>query len=582
MFRFSASITHKLWLAVVLLLVLSLALVGFLLSGLFNRVYLEEQERQLLDIGQKLADQVLNQLVRGTPAQFENLETIAGVNITVVDRRGLVMASSSGMNIQPGIYFDTEEVEKVLRNQVVQRQGYHPYFKATMLSVAVPVSTKNQVWGAVLLYKPLETVQDTMRAIRRLVLTVAAIVVLLATLMSFLLSARVAAPLVEMERTAAEMARGNFRKRVPVLSRDEIGNLAMALNQLSEELEHSVGSLAQEQERLAQVVASISDGLVSISRSGKITLFNPRAERLLGKKLAVGDDLAETLPEFLVLLQQSLQENKVIQQDFPAGLAILSARVAPVRDIIGEPVGAVAVLRDVTQERRREAYQKEFVAGVSHELRTPLSLIQGYTEALQDGVAQDEAERQEYLKIILEESQRLMSLVQDLLDLNRLELNQLSLNRQVLDLEAIIDETVRKFRPLAQEKEIKLKAALPPETPQVWADPLRIRQVLTNLVTNALRHTPQDGEVILGVKVLGRQVEIWVKDSGPGISETEQQLVWERFYRVEKDRSRDSGGTGLGLAIVRRLIEAHGGQVGVESTPGSGSRFYFTLPVNNY
>lgn len=564
------------------MLVLSLALVGFLLSGLFNRVYLEEQERQLLDIGQKLADQVLNQLVRGTPAQFENLETIAGVNITVVDRRGLVMASSSGMNIQPGIYFDTEEVEKVLRNQVVQRQGYHPYFKATMLSAAVPVSTKNQVWGAVLLYKPLETVQDTMRAIRRLVLTVAAIVVLLATLMSFLLSARVAAPLVEMERTAAEMARGNFRKRVPVLSRDEIGNLAMALNQLSEELEHSVGSLAQEQERLAQVVASISDGLVSISRSGKITLFNPRAERLLGKKLAVGDDLAETLPEFLVLLQQSLQENKVIQQDFPAGLAILSARVAPVRDIIGEPVGAVAVLRDVTQERRREAYQKEFVAGVSHELRTPLSLIQGYTEALQDGVAQDEAERQEYLKIILEESQRLMSLVQDLLDLNRLELNQLSLNRQVLDLEAIIDETVRKFRPLAQEKEIKLKAALPPETPQVWADPLRIRQVLTNLVTNALRHTPQDGEVILGVKVLGRQVEIWVKDSGPGISETEQQLVWERFYRVEKDRSRDSGGTGLGLAIVRRLIEAHGGQVGVESTPGSGSRFYFTLPVNNY
>jgi len=151
----------------------------------------------------------------------------------------------------------------------------------------------------------------------------------------------------------------------------------------------------------------------------------------------------------------------------------------------------------------------------------------------------------------------------------------------VLDLEAIIDETVRKFQPLAQEKEIKLKAALPQETPQAWADPLRIRQVLTNLVTNALRHTPQGGEVILGVKVLGRQAEIWVKDSGPGIPQTEQQLVWERFYRVEKDRSRDSGGTGLGLAIVRRLIEAHGGQVGVESTPGNGSRFYFTLPVND-
>ncbi|HHX73849.1 MAG TPA: PAS domain-containing sensor histidine kinase, partial [Firmicutes bacterium] len=260
------------------------------------------------------------------------------------------------------------------------------------------------------------------------------------------------------------------------------------------------------------------------------------------------------------------------------GGRILLLQAAPLHRP-GETWGAVGILQDVTEIRRMEQLRRDFVANVSHELRTPMTSIQGFVEALLDGLAEDKASRLHYLQIILAETVRLNRLITDLLDLSRLEMQQIPLPLEAVDLASLIRDVTAKLQPQVEKNGLTLKVNLPERLQPVTGNYDRLQQVLINLCSNAIAFTPPGGRITVTAREIGELVRVSVSDTGPGIPVEEQDKIWQRFHRVDKARSRSLGGTGLGLAIVKQIIEAHGGSVGLTSMPGEGATFSFTLKI---
>ena len=239
--------------------------------------------------------------------------------------------------------------------------------------------------------------------------------------------------------------------------------------------------------------------------------------------------------------------------------------------------GVVAVLQDVTQASKLELLRREFISNVSHELRTPLSYLQGFTEAILDGVIKEPGETEKYLNIILEETLRLRRLVDELLDLSQMESGHFTLKKEKISLNSLIERVVKKASPYAVKKQVEINCNLQ-DIPLVMADEDRIQQVLINLIDNAIKHTSSGKEILIQSKSCEEGVVVSVKDHGPGVPEDELDFIWERFYKVDKSRARGKGGTGLGLAIVKNIIDAHGGKVDARNCPEGGIEFSFYLP----
>ncbi|MEW6275707.1 MAG: ATP-binding protein [Bacillota bacterium] len=263
----------------------------------------------------------------------------------------------------------------------------------------------------------------------------------------------------------------------------------------------------------------------------------------------------------------------------PGKKSILFALVAPLRGRDGAIYGAVGIIKDVTEARKLEQLRRDFIADVSHEIRTPLTSIQGFTEALLDEVTADKAVQAEYLKVIHQESLRLGRLINELLDLARLESGKVSWDLNPIDIPDLFAGVLLKLKPQLEEKNLRVEQKIPADVPVLPGNEERIEQVLINLVQNAIRFSPPKGVIKMQASFSGQQATISVSDQGPGIPEEDLPHIWERFYRVEKSRSRALGGTGLGLAIVKQIVELHGGKVLVSSREGAGSTFSFTLPL---
>jgi len=323
----------------------------------------------------------------------------------------------------------------------------------------------------------------------------------------------------------------------------------------------------------------MTDAVVATDRHGRLILLNRAAADLLRTDSARALDRparemirGDRLP---AMLEEATAHGRVTAEELPPGSVgdrVVEVHCAPYRDDRGEVIGAVAVLRDVTELRQSERLRRELTANVSHELRTPLTSIKGFTETLLDGAVRDEETCRRFLTIINSEADRLVKLVDDLLDLSQLESKRATLDLRPVDVAALVAYTVDKLRPLAQYSGLRLD--------QVTADRDRLEQVLTNLIDNALKYTPAGGRVDVRVVPSNGEVEISVSDTGKGIGPDDLPHVFERFYRADRSRTRGSGGTGLGLAIARHIVEAHGGHIRVRSLLDEGTTFLFTLPQN--
>jgi two-component system phosphate regulon sensor histidine kinase PhoR len=435
---------------------------------------------------------------------------------------------------------------------------------------------------------PVEAATPAYESLRAVMLTGGAIALLVAFGIGLFVAGRVTRPVVEMQDVARQMSEGNFDVRASVRSPDEIGTLGRSLNVMAGRLREKIGDLEEEQAKATAVLDAMVEGVIATDGHDHIILINERARALFG----LGRARAERRPLLEVIrnvdLHDVLGESRII----PVGTVVsreiklaeplervLQVHAVPLR-FTGEARGVVMVLHDITELRRLEQVRTEFVANVSHELRTPLTAIHGYLETLLDGALEEPENARKFLEIVFRHTERLGRLTDDLTDLSNIELGRISLRLEPTAVSDVADSVLAIIAPRAVAGQVSVEAKLPAGLPEVVVDRDRLAQILINLVDNAVKYTPKGGQVWVEGRVgEGGMVEVAVRDTGVGIPKADLPRLTERFYRVDKARSRDLGGTGLGLAIVKHLVLAHGGELDIDSELWKGTTVRFTLPT---
>jgi two-component system phosphate regulon sensor histidine kinase PhoR len=372
---------------------------------------------------------------------------------------------------------------------------------------------------------------------------------------------------------------------VIVRSNDETGDLAKALNDMADEISAKVKSVSSEKAKLEAVLSSMFEGVMLTNERGEILLLNPSVRKLFFiDSPPEGRKPLEMMQNNVIqeIVDRVLNKNReVITQEvkiaIPEQKTIMINGVPIIKDDVVE--GAVFVFHDITELKRLEDIRKDFVANVSHELRTPISSIKGYAETLLDGKADNKDTVKEFLSIIYQDSNRLANLIDDLLDLSRIESGKMNMESEPLEILPIVNRCINVLGKSARDKSLSIKLDIPADFPKVLGDHKRLLQVLLNLLDNAVKYTPENGSIIVSAASNRETAQIDISDTGIGISERDLPRIFERFYRVDKARSRELGGTGLGLSIVKHIVQAHNGQVWVKSTLGRGSTFSFTIPT---
>ncbi|MFG6493892.1 ATP-binding protein [Fictibacillus sp. UD] len=395
---------------------------------------------------------------------------------------------------------------------------------------------------------------------------------------------KIVRPVEEATQTAKELAKGNFKARTYEYFGEDIGELNFSLNVLARNLEKMTKSQESQHDRLITLIENMGSGLILIDANGYINLVN-KAFKELFKEHAdywTGHLFYEVFPHASIkdIVKETYLTEKNVRKNTVIPIHIerkhFDVYSAPVLNAKGKLKGIVLVFHDITELKKLEQVRKDFVANVSHELKTPITSLKGFAETLLDGAGENAEFRNKFLTIILNESDRLQALIQDLLDLSKSE-QSFQIDVQQTNLESLVNETVEILLPKAEKKEISLSVEVIGNT-MMDGDPPRLKQIIINLVSNSLTYTPVGGSVSVIVEELEEHVKLVVKDTGIGIKESEIPRIFERFYRVDKARSRNSGGTGLGLAIVKHLVEAHHGTIYVQSKPGEGSLFTILFP----
>ena len=452
----------------------------------------------------------------------------------------------------------------------------------SFIVLASPINIENDLHGAVFIYQSLDVIHETTKETTNIVFLSAFIAFMLTTFFAFFLSTRITSPLRKMREAAFELSKGNFDTKVPALQNDEIGQLATAFNQMGRQLKHHLEVINQEKEQLSSILTSMTDAVITFNRDHTILLSNPQAEKLLQKWFfRIGTNKGQPIPiEMDHMLDHVLHLEEEINEELEMEGSYYAITFSPLYS--GDSIrGAVAVLRDMTEQHRLDRLRSDFIANVSHELRTPIVMLQGYSEAIIDNIVTTDEERDEMIKIIYEESKRMGRLVTDLLDLARMESGRMRLYKENVAIVQVIDRITQKFAQAARESHIDLKfvTTVSPEL-VVEIDEDRVEQVLTNLIDNAIRHTSNEGNVLVRVEQHNAFVKISVEDKGSGIPTEDLPFVFERFYKADKSRTRGKSGTGLGLAIAKNMVEAHDGGISVKSEENVGTTFTFTLPIN--
>ncbi len=399
-----------------------------------------------------------------------------------------------------------------------------------------------------------------------------------AIFLSFLLSKTITNPVERLTGQAARIAAGDFTSQEEIRSNDEIGVLGSTFNEMSAQLENTLRQVEEERNKLGTLFQHMADGMVAFDSEGFLLQYNPAAEVMLGRKLEEKMTYSALFPQVQVRREDMAQDGRSIEIDFAAGPRFLKIYFAPI-GLGGGNWGLMAVLHDVTEQRKLDDSRREFVANVSHELRTPLTNVRGYAETLMSAEEIDRETQLRFLGVISSEADRMTRIVKDLLTLTRLDYNRMEMHMQQMDLRDLGQKAVQAMEMEAKSRRLTLECRLPAQMPRVMGDPERIQQVVINIMTNAIKYNKPEGKVTITGGVQGNQVFLQVEDTGIGVPKEDLPRLFERFYRVDKARSRESGGTGLGLAIAKQIVESHGGSIGFESEYGQGSRVTLYLPM---
>ncbi|MBE6987219.1 MAG: cell wall metabolism sensor histidine kinase WalK [Ruminococcaceae bacterium] len=444
----------------------------------------------------------------------------------------------------------------------------------TYFDVAVPVETDDALYivGVIDNKQDLnEFTRDLISALVRAMLFGMVIVVLL----SYILSKTITNPVEKLTRTATEISKGKFENVIDVESGDEIGVLTETFNEMASALKNSIDAMDGERNKLNTMFVHMKDGIVAFDKDGKLIHINPAAEKMLGESKE-GTHYKNVFKNLHIDKNDLSESGNYIEIDYATPGAVLKLFIAPFDS--GDGGGLIIVLHDITEQKKLDDSRREFVANVSHELRTPLTNIKGYTETLLSADDIDAETRKSFLSVVYSESDRMTRIVKDLLTLSRLDHGKVEMKQEVTDLNRIVENAVSAMRIEAVKQNITLECTLEGEM-KTMGDGERLTQVIINLISNALKYNKKDGAVYVKGGVEDKMAVISVRDTGIGIPENDLPRIFERFYRVDKARSRERGGTGLGLAIAKEITEQHGGSMSIASVYGEGTTLTMKLPL---
>ncbi len=475
------------------------------------------------------------------------------------------------------------EIKDALKTGWGVSKRYSYTLKKYLLYVASPFG-QGRTAGVIRLAMPLTDVEILEEGSVKIVAVAIFLIFIFSLGFTSIVAVIVSKPLREMSIVARAMAVGDFTRHPSIRSRDELGDLAHALTYMSDEVRDKLRTIERERARLDAVIESLSEGLMVVNEKGAVLLMNAALRKFFlisgtvdGRRVAevIRNSAVTDMVDCLVLGGERLVSREITAELPEEKVFRVNAVQVRVADKLE---GAVLVFHDISELRRLEKVRQDFVANVSHELRTPVASIKGYTETLLGGAMDDPQAMKEFLGIIHNNSDRLVNLINDLLDLARIESGKMKMTLIPVDAAGVIRKCVAILEKAVEAKRLTIVLDLPATLPKVLADEARLSQVFLNLLDNAVKYTPADGQIIVRALPGDKNIHFEVIDSGIGIPEKDLPRIFERFYRVDKARARDVGGTGLGLSIVKHIVAAHGGEVAVHSSPGHGTTFSFVVP----
>jgi two-component system phosphate regulon sensor histidine kinase PhoR len=516
-------------------------------------------------------------------AEITRLGRGTAARITLIAPDGTVVADSEQDPASMDNQADRPEVRAAASASFGKAQRYSHDVQQDTLYIARAIRDGETVRGVVRAALPLGTIDSRLWATRRILVAGAVIGVLVALIAGVMVARRITVPIAEMTAVAEQMGRGSYTSRLPQSRRDEIGVLGRTLDRLGNEITRRIAMISHDQAQLRAMIAGMVEGVIAVDDEDRVLQCNQAAARLLGIDAVAsrGRKLWEIarMTDVVDLLAEARSRRVLVAREVVLhhadGEVVLDAHVSPFA--VDGRGGLVVVLHDVSDLRRLERVRRDFVANVSHELKTPLTNIKGYVETLLDGALYDDRHNMRFLRKIDAHVARLGDLVRDLLDLAHIEAREGSLPLSPVDWRPVIEEAVRRHETALEQKGLTCLVQGTHAPAVVRGDRAAMVQVIDNLLDNAIKYTPAGGTISIRLSGDGVSGRLEVEDTGVGVPEEERERIFERFYRVDKARSRDLGGTGLGLAIVKHCAQAMGGEVHVESPGARGSRFVVRL-----
>jgi two-component system phosphate regulon sensor histidine kinase PhoR len=561
-----------------LLIIIALTvLVSILSYKAIKDFHLDTLSRDLAHLGSSLRMRVFSFF---EDERFDEMDAFVkefgksiNTRITVVDREGVVLADSDEDPKSMVNHRFRPEIAAAFEGKVGESLRFSNTVKEDMLYVGLPMERNGEIRGVLRVSLYLKGINLFLSRLRSNIFRIVLLITALALVGALFFTYSLSRPIREMTLASRRIASGDFDTRVFLKSRDELRELAQSFNYMTEEIQNLFTELSRQKEELASIVSSIEEGLLALGQDGKIMLSNESFNRIVESERVEGKYYWEAVrkPEFIELIKKVQEKKKNYSEEllFDGKTYLCSAALLPSREEI------VVTLHDITKIRELEKIKKDFVVNVSHELRTPLTAIKGYVETLEEEVDEKAGD---YLEIIKKHTDRLILIVKDLLLLSELEEKESKLEPEKVDVGSLIENVLAIFEQPLKDKKLKIEIKVLNKIPSVKGDSFKLEQMFLNIIDNAVKYTKK-GKITVSLKKENKDLSVEIEDTGIGIPEEHLPRIFERFYVVDKSRSRSLGGTGLGLSIVKHIALQHNGKVDVESTPGKGTKFTVWLPV---
>jgi two-component system phosphate regulon sensor histidine kinase PhoR len=574
-----------------ILILILIVVLGFFLAALLKNAYTDMTRNHLVENAEMVTQLIVASESYGEREQlqelFQNFEQPIQMRFTVVDTEGVVLADSENDPAEMNNHFNRPEIQDVLEQDEAFGESirYSTTQDFNMMYVALPLVSEGETVGAVRTSLSLGVIDDAMNRLWFSLSIALGLMFLIAAIASTMLARSITRPIDSIMNVTSRLRKNDYSSRVNTEAKGEIGDLSQSINALAASLQRQMKEIEENEQQLTSIISNMVSGVMLVNQDGKVELLNSAMERFLSQHKGnligqpyekVGERFALS-PHIHAVFETNEKVHEEVHSYYPQE-RIMDAHLAPYYGQGWQQRGVIVVLHDITEIRRLEKMRSDFVANVSHELKTPVTSVRGFSETLMSGEVTDEETTKQFLKIIHDESQRLDRLISDLLNLSKIERQKMPLNLETLNMTALVHEVSVTLQGAIEEKRTRLVLPDPSKDVYLQGDEDRLRQIILNLVGNGINYTAEGGTVTVSLKENVEKVRLIIKDDGIGIPEESLPRIFERFYRVDRARSRHSGGTGLGLAIVKHLIESHHGEIEVESREGEGTTFTVILP----